>query len=51
MTAFFSATGSAAYFLALIWKWSPWMNTGPFQPSRSAAASTTNTYSPGRWSV
>ncbi len=24
-----SAAGSAAYFLALAWKWSPWMKMGP----------------------
>ena len=44
-------TGSTANFLALTWKWSPWMNTGPRNPSRSAAASITATYSAGRWSV
>ena len=27
------------------------MNNGPRKPSRSAAASTTDTYSAGRWSV
>src|SRR5207244_457416 len=43
-----SASGSAAYFLALTWTWSPWMKSGPVKPSRSAAAVITATYSPGR---
>ena len=51
LTASTSAAGSAAYFFAFIWKWSPWRNSGPRQPSRRAAAMTTNVYSAGRWSV
>ena len=45
-----ASTPYAASFdrLALIWKWSPWMNTGPRKPSRIAAASITATYSAGR---
>jgi len=46
-----SDAASAAYFLAFTCTWSPWMNSGPVNPSRSAAAVITATYSAGRWSV
>ena len=46
-----SAAGSAAHFVALNWKWSPWRKTGVRHPSRSAAARITAVYSAGRWSV
>jgi hypothetical protein len=46
-----SRSGSASIFFGFVWKWSPWMKTGPTQPSRMAAASITTAYSSGRWSV
>jgi len=50
-TASTSAAGSTLYFFAFTWKWSPWMKSGPWYPSRNAAASATATYSAGRCSV
>jgi hypothetical protein len=46
-----SAAASLFIFFAFVWKWSPWMKTGPSHPSRTAAASTTAEYSAGRWPV
>jgi hypothetical protein len=51
LTARSSGSGSALYFLAFTWKWSPWMKSGPLHPSLMAEAIITATYSAGRWSV